>query len=114
MSGSWTRFLEVIDQCRAGNRLLPLVVAEGAHGDCVFGELVAADDDSDGGTTAVGHLHLRLHAAVLVGAIGGQSGGTQFGGQPQCLDASRGVDNAPPPPPPPPPAPAPPPDPHPA
>src|SRR3954469_1294726 len=93
MSGSWTCFLEVIDQCRASNRLLPVVVAKWAHGDGVLGELVAADDDGDRRAAAVGDLHLRLHAAVLVRAICGEAGGAKFGGQSQRLEAACGVDD---------------------
>ena len=73
--------------------MLALVGAQRAHGDGVFGQLVATDDDGERRAAAIGHLHLGLHAAVLVGPIGGETGGAQLGGEPQRLEPTGGVDD---------------------
>ena len=39
------------------------------------------------------HLHLRLHAAVLVGPVSGKACGAQLGGQLQRFEAASGVDH---------------------
>ena len=47
----------------------------------------------DGGAAAVGRLHLRLHAAAVVGAVGRTAGAAQLVREHQRLTAAGGVDD---------------------
>src|SRR4051794_37804459 len=82
---------DVVDEFDAGCRELHVVTTERADGDGAGGDLVGTDDHGDGGAAAIRALHLALHAALLVGTIRTDAGGTQFGGDRERFAAAGGV-----------------------
>ena len=69
------------------------VGAQRLHDDGAGGEFVVADDHGVVRAAAVGELHLRLHRAVVVAAVGGEPGVAECGGEHGRLAAADHVDD---------------------
>ncbi|MEZ5141893.1 MAG: hypothetical protein R2726_05155 [Acidimicrobiales bacterium] len=67
--------------------------AQVAQGDDPGGDLVLAHQHGEAGAGPVGHLHLRLHGSAAPGAVRGQPGPPQLGGEVARLVAAGQVDD---------------------
>ena len=83
---------KVISSSRGDGDLIG-VGAQRLHDDGAGGEFVVADDHRVVGAAAVGELHLRLHRAVVVAAVGGEPGVAEVGGEHGRLAPADDVDD---------------------